>query len=83
LIGVEGLMATAFQPEFVIITDCELPGKMPSDHDDTSSHLPLAGFVHELTCAKVDVEINAIREATKHSARSFPAVRHIGVCIGG
>ena len=31
LIGVDALMATAFQPEFVIMTDCELLGRTPSD----------------------------------------------------
>jgi hypothetical protein len=41
-------MATAFQPEFVIIIDCELSGQVPSDHDDASFQLPLVGFVQEL-----------------------------------
>src|SRR6266536_1292205 len=49
LLGVEALMATAFQPELVIITDCELPGKAPSDQFDAWSQLPLAGFVQLLT----------------------------------
>src|SRR5437868_96637 len=48
LVGVDGLMATAFQPEFVISTDCELPGKTPSDHDDAWSQLPLVGFIQLL-----------------------------------
>src|SRR5690348_2819998 len=34
LIGVDGLMATAFQTELVIMIDCELSGRMPSDQFD-------------------------------------------------
>src|ERR1041385_8446725 len=77
LTGVEGLMATAFQLEFVIITDCELSGEMPSDHDDESSQLPLIGFTQELTCAKTDMDTNATTDATKHNAALTPAVRYI------
>src|SRR3954471_9086700 len=58
LTGVDGLIATPFQPVFVINTDCELLGKAPSDHDDGLSQFPLAGFIHELTCAKTEVEVN-------------------------
>jgi hypothetical protein len=77
LIGVDGLMATAFQPELVIITDCELPGKTPSDHDDASSQLPLAGFIQEFTCAETEIEVKAMTDATKHNARPIPVVRQI------
>src|SRR4051812_44801297 len=79
LVGVDGLMATAFQSEFVIITDCKLPGRALSDHDDASSQSPLAGFIQEFTCAETEVEKNAITDATKHSARRTPTVRHIRV----
>jgi len=48
LIGVEGLIPTALNPEFVIMTDCELFGKTPSDHDDALSQLPLVGLIQEL-----------------------------------
>jgi hypothetical protein len=81
LIGVDGLIATAFQPEFVIITDCELSGKVPSDHNDAWSQLPLVGFIQEFTCAKTGVDVNAITDATKYTARAIPAIRHIGVRI--
>jgi hypothetical protein len=74
-------MATAFQLEFVIITDCELPGKTPSDHDDVLSQLPLAGFIQEFICAKAEVEVNASTDATMHTARPIAAVRQIGVRI--
>jgi hypothetical protein len=79
--GVDGLMATAFQPELVIITDCELPGKTPSDHDDASSQLPLVGGIQEFTCAETEVEFNAITDATKHNARPIAAVRPVEVRI--
>ena len=52
--GVDGLMATAFHPEFVIITDWELPGKAPSDQFDAWSQLPLDGFIQEFTGPEVD-----------------------------
>jgi len=81
LIGVEGLMATAFQPEFVISTDCELPGKTPSDQFVMPSQLPLIGFVQEFTCAETEIEVNAITDVTKHSARPIPAARRFGVRI--
>jgi hypothetical protein len=77
LIGVEGLIATAFQPALVIIIDCELPGKTPSDHDDASSQAPLAGLIQEFTCAETEVKVSAIIvDATKPGARPIPAVRH-------
>ena len=59
LTGVDVLMATAFQLEFVIIPDCELFGKTPSDHDEASSQLPFAGFIQEFTCANTRVDVNA------------------------
>jgi hypothetical protein len=74
-------MATAFQPVFVIITDCELPGGTPNDQFDACSQLPLAGFIQEFTCAETEVEMNAT-DATKHSARPIPAARHIEINIG-
>jgi len=82
LMGVEGLMATAFQPEFVIITDCELPGRTPSDQFAGWSQLALVGFIQEFTCAQIDIEVNAINDdATKHSADRIPLLRHINVRI--
>src|SRR4051812_39701488 len=39
--GVDGLIATAFQTELVIRTDCELFGRIPSDQFVASSQLPL------------------------------------------
>ncbi len=80
--GVDGLMATAFQLEFEIVTDCELPGKAPSDQDGASSQLPLAGFIQEFTCAETKVEVNASADATKRKTRLLPAGRHFGVLIG-
>ena len=70
-------MATAFQTEFVIRTDCELSGRTPSDQFDAWSQLPLAGLIQELTCA--ETEVNAIADAKKHTARPFPVIGHIGV----
>src|ERR1041385_1483777 len=54
LVGVEALMATAFQPEFVIITDCELLGKTASDQFDAWSQSLLVGFIQEFTTPEVD-----------------------------
>src|SRR5262245_19217550 len=47
LTGVDGLIPTAFQFEFVIITVCELLGREPSDQLAAASQLPLAGLIHE------------------------------------
>jgi len=81
LIGVDGLMATALKPELVIMTDCELFGKTPSDQKDVLSQLPLVGFIQEFTCAETEVELNAITDATKQSARPIAAIRQIIVRI--
>jgi hypothetical protein len=62
---VDESMVTAFQNEFVIITDCELPGGRPSDQDEALSQLPPAEFIQELTWAKTDVEVNIITDATR------------------
>ena len=68
-------MATALKPEFVIITDCELSGNTPSDHDVASSHLPLAGFVQDFVCAEAKVEVNVIADATRYIVRPIFAFR--------
>src|SRR3954469_5955916 len=52
LVGVDGLRATAFQLEFVIITDCVLFGRTPSDQFAGWSQLPLPGLIQEFTCAE-------------------------------
>src|SRR6266496_1285651 len=41
-------MATAFQPELVMYTDCDWFGKAPRDHEDCSSQYPLVGLVQTL-----------------------------------
>lgn len=74
-------MATAFQTEFVIISDCELLGKTPSDQDDALSQLPLPGVIQEFTCAKTDVEVNALAERTKHSACRVQSLRYVELRI--
>jgi len=48
LIGVDGVIPTAFQFWFVISTDCELFGRTPNDQDDASSQKPLLGLVQLL-----------------------------------
>jgi hypothetical protein len=65
LTGVEGLMATAFQQELVIWTDCELLGRTPSDQEDAWSQLPLVGLIQEFTGkesprAKFEAETNVM-----------------------
>ena len=49
LISVDGLIATAFQFEFVIITVRELLGREASDQFAAASQLPLAELIHEFT----------------------------------
>lgn len=71
LTGVEGFIATALNPEFVIITDCELFGRMPKDQFEGESQLPLPGLVHEFTCAGAVVTINASADAMMQSARDL------------
>src|SRR5690242_14422581 len=46
--GVDALMDTAFQPEFVIMTACELSGRIPKDQFEGTSQLPLPA-THEFT----------------------------------
>jgi hypothetical protein len=76
-------MPTAFQNWFVIITDCELPGTTPSDHDDAWSQFPLVGLIQEFTCAEAEVVRKVITNVRKHTVRRILAVRHIEVCIVG
>ena len=63
--GVDWLIATAFQPEFVIITDCELFGKAPRDQFAAWSQLPLVGFIQEFTCAKAEESV--MTQAANHT----------------
>src|SRR5581483_3052016 len=69
LSGVDGLMATAFQTEFVIITACELLGRTFSDQFVDWSQLPLAGLIHEFTCAEAGAPVRAIARVKKQSCR--------------
>jgi len=48
--AVLGPIAKAFQPEFVSIIVWFVPGKTPSDQEE-SSQLPLAEFVQLFVCA--------------------------------
>ena len=75
------MIATAFHPEFVIMTDCELFGRMPSDHDAESSQLLLVGFIQEFTWAKIEMELKAITHDAAHNARPIPFERNVAVCI--
>jgi len=81
LVGVDDWIATALKPEFVIITDCDPFGKMPNDQFDDTSQLPLAGFIQEFTCARAEVEMNVITDATKQTARPIAGVRQVIVRI--
>ena len=74
LLAVDGLMATAFQTELVISTDCELFGRTPSDQADESSQLPLPGFI-QLVAAPLWPETvtrdrRNVRKEVKRKSRS-------------
>ena len=76
LTGVDGLMATAFQPEFVIITDCELPGRTPRDQFAVTSQLPLPALIQEFTCAEAEMDAKAMSHAKKHNSQVGWMVTH-------
>src|ERR1044072_2240521 len=69
LMGVEGLMATAFQPPFVISTDSELFGRIPRDQADESSQLPLVGLVKVLVLAIAGAIATKKRNGIKNELR--------------
>src|SRR6266446_4080381 len=74
-------MAIAFQPWLVSMMVWPGAGRVPRDHAVWSCQSPLPGLIQEFTCAEAEVEVNAITDATKHSARPMPAVRPTGVRI--
>src|SRR6185312_9480887 len=63
------------------MTDCPLPGGMPSDQLAALSQLPPVFGIQELTCAKADAPPNAINRPAKHSAGSIPSFPHLGIRI--
>src|SRR5689334_298937 len=78
---VSGLIPTAFQPEFVIMTACGLVGRTPSDQFDESCQLLLLGFIHEFTCAEAEASGEARTNAWMHRAQPGPPTHQNEVCI--
>lgn len=77
LFGVDASIVTALKPEFVIITDCELFGRTPSDQFAALSQRSLVGFIQEFTWANTEVEVNESTDAAIHTARPIAAARQI------